>query len=286
MEEKMIAALKTASGDFDIKEVEIPKLTEPDWVLAKVKVAGICGTDLRHWKKHEPGLIARIMGHELAAEVIEVEAKVTNVKPGDRVVLETVIGDQTCDWCRIQQYNLCPHLYPVRMETVSRAFANFVIGPANKFYKLPDHVSFEEATLLDTFSVGLHALHLSGLKINDKIAIVGAGPIGLGMLQLAKASGADVLITDVVKSALDLALELSGDVVVNPQKEDLYSKIMEFTKIPRSRYRLRVCWWCIYGGYTATSCLCYPHWGKSCSRWWLRCRKACNGNGMAANSNG
>ena len=72
------------------------------------------------------------------------------------------------------------------MDTISQAFAEYVTGPAKKFYKLPDHVSFEEAALLDTFSVSLHAVQVSGLKIHDKVAVIGAGPIGLGLLQLAK----------------------------------------------------------------------------------------------------
>ncbi|WP_285009328.1 zinc-dependent alcohol dehydrogenase [Pedobacter faecalis] len=202
MSESMKAALKTAEGKFEVKEVQRVQIPAPDWVLARVRVSGICGTDLRHWEKHEPELECKIMGHELAGEVVEIGSEVKNVKPGDRVVIETLLGDGTCDWCRVQQYNLCPNLYNVRMETVSRAFAEYLIGPATKFHKLPDHVSFEEATLLDTFSVSLHAQHLSGLHINDKVVVIGAGPIGLGQLQLAKASGADVLIIDVVESSL------------------------------------------------------------------------------------
>lgn len=225
----MEAALKTANGEFNVTEVERPKIPKPDWVLARVKVAGICGTDLRHWRKEEPELECKVMGHELAGVVEEVGEEVTNVKPGDRVVIETVLGDDTCDWCKIQQYNLCPHLYEVRMETVSRAFAKYVVGPAKKFYKLPDHVSFEEATLLDTFSVCMHAIQLSGLKLNDKVAVIGAGPIGLGQLQLAKICGADVIVTDVVDSSLQLAKELGADEVVNINREDGYRKVMEFT---------------------------------------------------------
>jgi len=229
MEDKMMAALKTATGEFNVTEVDAPKIPRPDWVLARVRVAGICGTDLRHWKKHEPSLECKIMGHELAGEVIEVGEDVINVKPGDRVVIETLLGDETCDWCRVQQYNLCPHLYPVRMETISQAFATYVTGPAKKFYKLPDHVSFEEAALLDTFSVCLHAQQLSGLKINEKVAVIGSGCIGLGQLQLAKASGADVIIFDKVESSLQLAKELGADVVVNTENEDAYVRLMEFT---------------------------------------------------------
>jgi L-iditol 2-dehydrogenase len=225
----MKAALKTAKGTFDVAEAPTPQVPNADWVKARVRVAGICGTDLRHWKKHEKELEHHIMGHELAGEVVEVGAAVSHVRPGDRVLIETVMGDGECEWCRVQQFNVCPHLYEVRTKSVSRAYAEFVIGPAAKFHKLPDNVSFEEAALLDTFAVCLHAQHLSGLSINDKVAIIGAGPIGLGQLMLAKASGADVIITDLVASSLEKAKELGADAVVNSAEEDPVARAMDFT---------------------------------------------------------
>nr|WP_317892251.1 zinc-binding dehydrogenase [uncultured Sphingomonas sp.] len=225
----MKAALKTAEGTFVVTEVERPILPASNFVLARVRVAGICGTDLWHWKKHEPELECHIMGHELAGEVVEVGEGVTNVKPGDRVVIETVMGDGVCDHCRIQRYNICEHLYDVRTQYVSRAYGEYVAGPAEKFYKLPDHVSFEEASLIDTFSVCLHAQHLSGLGINDTVAVIGAGPIGLGQMMLAKASGADVIISDMVDSALELARELGADAVVNSATENAVERVKAFT---------------------------------------------------------
>src|SRR3954447_16465197 len=117
----MKAALKTAAGDFEIGDVEEPKLGSSDWVRARVKVAGICGTDLRHWKKPEPELAGHIMGHEVAGEVVEVGENVDNVKPGDRVSIETVMGDGVCEYCRVRRYNICEHLYDVRTRFVSKA---------------------------------------------------------------------------------------------------------------------------------------------------------------------
>ncbi|MDX3901251.1 MAG: zinc-binding dehydrogenase [Sphingobium sp.] len=225
----MKAALKTADGRFEVKEVERPIIPDSDFVLARVRVAGICGTDLRHWNKAEPELECHIVGHELAGEVVEVGDAVVDLKPGDRVVIETVMGDGVCQYCAVQRYNICEHLYDVRTRFVSRAYGEFVCGPERKFYKLPDHVSFEEAALIDTFSVCLHAHHLGQVSVNQKIAIIGAGPIGLGQLQLAKLSGADVLIADLVDSSLDLAKELGADVVVNSGREDLAAQVMAFT---------------------------------------------------------
>ena len=221
----MKAALKTADGRFEVTDVERPIIPADDFVLARVKVAGICGTDLRHWNKAEPELECHIVGHELAGEVVEVGENVVNLRPGDRVVIETVMGDGVCVFCNVQQYNICEHLYDVRTKFVSRAYGEFVAGPEKKFYKLPDHVSFEEAALIDTFSVCLHAHHLGQVSVNQKIVVIGAGPIGLGQLQLAKLSGADVLVADVVDSSLDLASELGANVVVNNQSDDLIARV-------------------------------------------------------------
>ena len=151
----MKAALKNLDGTFHIAEVERPGLPASDYVLARVRVAGICGTDLRHWKVEDPALQCHIVGHELAGEVIEVGEDVFNVKPGDRVVIETVMGDGVCPYCNVQRYNICEHLYEVRTKFVSRAYAEYVAGPSTKFYKLPDHMSFEQAALVDTLSVCL-----------------------------------------------------------------------------------------------------------------------------------
>lgn len=225
----MKAALKTADGTFSVEDVDRPELPGPDWVMIRVRVAGICGTDLRHWRKHEHDLAGHIMGHELAGDVVDVGGEVDNVTVGDRVVAETVLGCGKCEYCRARRYNICPDLYATRTKTVSRAYGQFLVAPASHVYRLPDHVSFEEAALVDTLSVCLHAQHLSGLTINHRVAVIGAGPIGLGQLMLAKASGADVMIVDPVDSALALAQELGADLTVNPERDDVATAMGSMT---------------------------------------------------------
>jgi 2-desacetyl-2-hydroxyethyl bacteriochlorophyllide A dehydrogenase len=169
------------------------------------------------------------MGHELAGEVVEVGPAVERVSIGDRVLIESVLGCGHCDWCRARQYNRCPDLYPTRRKSVSKAYAEYVIGPQQKFYRLPDHVGFDDAALLDTYAVCLHAQHRSRLTINGKVAIIGAGPIGLGQLMLAKASGADALIFDTVEHSLKVARELGADLAINSGEQDPVAAVMDFT---------------------------------------------------------
>lgn len=216
----MKAARKTADGRFEIAEVEDPRLPADDWVKARVRMAGICGTDLRHWEKPEEELHCCIMGHELAGDVVEVGPAVDRVKVGNRVLIESVLGCGHCEWCGVQQYNRCPDLYPTRRASVSRAYAEYVVGPQHKFHPLPDSVGYDDASLLDTYAVALHAQHLSGLTIGDRVAIIGAGPIGLGQLMLAKASGAKVMIVDTLPHALALAERLGADGIVRLDAQD------------------------------------------------------------------
>jgi len=225
----MKAARKTANGRFEIAEVEEPRLPDDNWVKARVRMAGICGTDLRHWEKAEEALHCCIMGHELAGEVVEIGSAVTRVAVGDRVLVESVLGCGHCDWCRVQQYNRCPDLYPTRRASVSRAYAEYVVGPQHKFHRLPDSVGFDDAALLDTYAVALHAQHLSGLTIGSRVAIIGAGPIGLGQLMLAKASGATVTIIDRMPHALALAARLGADRIVHSDDDDPQAAVSAMT---------------------------------------------------------
>jgi L-iditol 2-dehydrogenase len=225
----MKAARKTADGRFEIAEVDEPVLPADDWVKARVRMAGICGTDLRHWEKAEEELHCCIMGHELAGEVVEIGPAVERVAIGDRVLIESVLGCGHCEWCRVQQYNRCPDLYPTRRASVSRAYAEYVIGPQHKFHRLPDDMGLDDAALLDTYAVALHAQHLSGLTIGSRVAIIGAGPIGRGQLMLAKASGAKVTIIDKMPHALALAERLGADRTVHSGEADPYAVVRAMT---------------------------------------------------------
>ncbi|VXD00499.1 zinc-dependent alcohol dehydrogenase [Sphingomonas sp. 8AM] len=226
----MRAALKTEDGRFELAEIETPELPADDWVRMRVRVAGICGTDLRHWKKPDPHLACHVVGHELAGEIVAVGDAVKQFTVGDRVVVETVLGCGKCDWCRARRYNLCPDLYPTRTKSVSRAYAEYVVGPQHKFYHLPDHVGFDDAALVDTYSVCLHAHHLSGVTIGDRVAVIGAGPIGLGQLMLAKAAGAAVIVVDKVAHSLDIARRLGADAVIDAGDGDPVAAVQAFAR--------------------------------------------------------
>jgi len=226
----MKAAVKTAAGDFEIKQVPVPEITQPDYVLAKVRAAGVCGSDLHFWKVPRPEIVGRITGHELAGDVVEVGDAVTNVKPGDRVGIESVVSCGKCYWCRVGQYHLCPDLGKIRSATLARAFGEYVAGPSEKVYPLPDHVGYAESAIMDVYGTSVHAVNRTEIRMDQTVVIIGAGPIGMSLLDLVNVAGAKGIITDIIDFPLEFAKKTFGAYeTINTAKEDPVKKVMGLT---------------------------------------------------------
>jgi L-iditol 2-dehydrogenase len=236
MAKMMKAAVRTAEGTFEILSVPIPELKQSNYVLARVKAAGICGTDLQFWKvpvdRDDPWAgEGAIMGHELAGDVVAVGEDVTHVKIGDRVGIESVVSCGTCYWCRVGQYHLCPDLMSIRSETLASGFAEYVAGPSEKFYPIPSHVGYGEAAIMDVYGTSVHAVSRTGLHMNQTAVIIGAGPIGLSLLDLVNVAGARGIITDVLDEPLEFAKKTIGAyMAINTASEDPLAKVLELTK--------------------------------------------------------
>lgn len=219
------AAVKTGLGDFQVREVSVPE-PDADQVLIRIKASGICGSDLRSWKVAKEEIAGKITGHEFAGEVVEVGSNVTNVDVGDRVGVEPLVGCGKCYWCRIGQYNLCPELS--RLRSVFTGFAEYSTGPSSKFYKLPVNVSYDEATLLDCLSVGVHAIHRAKVRLGHTVAVLGDGPIGLATTAVAAAIKAKVYCIGHHDFRLNIAKTMGATEVINSKEEDPL-KIVELT---------------------------------------------------------
>ncbi len=235
MAKMMKAAVRTAAGDFEVKEVPMPEITQPNYVLAKVRAAGVCGSDLHFWKVPSPkeDLWAgegAVMGHELAGDVVEIGKDVTNVKPGDRVGIESVVSCGECYWCRVGQYHLCPKMIEVRTRTLARGFGEYVAGPSEKFYSLPDHVGYAESAIMDVYGTSVHACNRTEIRMDQTVVIIGAGPIGLSLLDLVNVAGAKGIITDVLDFPLEVAKKTFGAYeTINTAKEDPVKKVLGLT---------------------------------------------------------
>lgn len=176
---------------------------------------GICGSDV-HYLVH--GRIGdfilekpMIIGHEAAGIVHEIGKSVKNLKVGDRVAIEPGVPCRYCKHCKKGKYNLCPDMVFCATPPIHGNLTRFYAHAADFCFKIPDHVSMEEAALLEPLSVGIHACRRADVGLGSKILILGAGPIGLAALVAAKSMGAEsILITDLMDDRLQLAKELGA----------------------------------------------------------------------------
>lgn len=229
----MRALLKTVwkPEAIEIKEIEKPSIS-PDEVLIKVDATGICGTDLEIYKATSPIPIQlpRILGHEFSGVVTKVGDEVTNINVGDRVVSETGVVCRRCVFCRMGKHNLCPHRKPIGIAR-DGAFAEYVKAPSINIHKIPNNVSLEEAALTEPLAVAVHAvIERSQVTAGDTVAVVGAGTIGLLILECARLAGARMtLLSGHHENRLEVAKSLGADIVVNEKKENPIDRAMELT---------------------------------------------------------
>ncbi|QJR44443.1 zinc-dependent alcohol dehydrogenase family protein [Mycoplasma miroungirhinis] len=201
-----------------LEEVDKPTLKRPEDAIVKIIKTTICGTDLGIYKGKNPEVAdGRILGHEGIGVVEEVGSAVTTVKPGDKVLISCVTPCGKCDNCRKQLYSHC------RDEEGGWKFGYMVNGTQaeyirvphanNSLYKYPDTISDEEAVMLsDALPTGHEiGVKYGQVKPGDTIAIVGAGPVGMGVLLTSQLySPAKIIVIDFDKNRLKKALELGA----------------------------------------------------------------------------
>ena len=234
MSKMMKGVSKQAPGydQMEFIDLAIPEATD-DKVLIKVAYTGICGSDIHTFKgEYKNPTTPVVLGHEFSGQVVAVGDKVQKVKLGDRVTSETTFTVcNECDYCKEKQYNLCPHRKGIGTQQ-NGSMANYVLAREESIHLLPDGLSYEGAAMSEPLACCVHAMYQkSRLELQDKIIIMGPGPIGLFLLQIAKDIGAFVIMTGITKDAhrLELAKKMGADVIVDTMKEDLAKVVEEVT---------------------------------------------------------
>lgn len=227
------AVYMTGLKKMEIREIEIPVPKEKE-VLVKLEYVGICGSDV-HYLEH--GKIGNfivngdfILGHECAGTIAAVGEGVKDLKIGDKVALEPGCTCGQCEFCKTGRYNLCPDVEFLATPPYDGCLMNYISFPANMAFKLPDNVSTKEGALVEPLAVGLHAASQGGVRLGDKVVILGAGCIGLVTLLACKAFGAtDVIVVDVIEKRLEAAKKLGASQVINARDVNAAEKIAELT---------------------------------------------------------
>jgi len=203
-------------------------------VLVRVNAVGICGSDLHIYRDGGFGDIVvddLVQGHEPAGEVVAVGAGVKRLKTGDRVAIEPGIYCGCCEPCLTGRPNICPDVRYLSARSIDGAFCEYLSRPEHTLLTLPDSLSFEEGALLEPLSVSIHAVRASRLRIGDHVAVVGAGSIGLTLLQAARCAGATrVYVFDRLEHRLEAAKRLGADEVGNVDEINPLEALSEWTK--------------------------------------------------------
>lgn len=214
---------------FYVTDVPVPTI-EPHEVLVEVRASGLCLTDLHLLEgvqKVDP--LPRVIGHETSGVIHSVGSSVTDWKPGQRVVLGIDACCGVCEFCQVGRTEICTNNTRVGFER-DGGHADFVAVPSTNLVEIPDSISFEDASIIpDAIGCMYHGLvTLAGLQCNRKVAILGAGGLGLHGIQLVKLLGSEVITTSRQKSRLEMAASLGAE-VIDSSKENFNDRIHQFT---------------------------------------------------------
>lgn len=230
----MKALIYTAPYTFEYSEFPDPAVADDD-VLVRVKACGICGSDV-HGATGKTGrrLPPLIMGHEAAGVVEKVGGNVKGFERGERVCFDSTVYCNQCPPCRQGRFNRCEsrQVLGVSPGDFKRhgAMAEFVAVPWWIVSKIPENMSFVRAALLEPVSIGVHAASRAPITPDDTVAVIGAGTIGLFIMQAAKLRGpAKVIACDINEFRLGVAKKLGADAIVNPSETNLKKAIFEET---------------------------------------------------------
>jgi L-iditol 2-dehydrogenase len=211
----MKALLLTKYRSLEIADLPAPT-PGPDEVLVRVAACGICGSDVHGYDGSSGRRVPPIvMGHEAAGTIAALGENVKNFSEGDRVTFDSTVYCGSCNNCLRGDVNLCDNRQVVGVSCGdyrrAGAFAEFVAVPARIVYRLPEILPFEEAAMLEAVSVALHAVSLVPVRPQDNALVVGAGMIGLLIVQALHAAGCShIYVTDVDQTRLKLAQELGA----------------------------------------------------------------------------
>lgn len=226
----MRAAYVVETGKVEIKDVNVPTLKD-DEVLIKVKTVGVCGSDLHLFKgTHAFRKPPAVLGHEVAGDIIEIGKNVTKYKIGDRVTVEPHLGCGECEFCKSDLVNLCTSKKAPGTPAWIGTFVEYFNAPEKTVYKINDDVSYEMGTLIEPLAVAVHAIDRITVEKKDTMVILGSGTIGLLALVAAREAGyKNIICTDTQTFNLEMALKQGAKLALNPLKEDVVAKVLEFT---------------------------------------------------------
>ena len=223
----MKSMVLTGIRQMEMREVPIPEITKANDVMIKMKVVGVCGSDVHYYTSGRIGnQIVEYpfpVGHEGAGEVIKVGSGVTNVKPGDRIAIEPAMPCGECDQCKADRPHTCRKLRFLGCPgQADGCLSEYIVMPENSCFLIGNNMTYTEAVISEPLSIGVYAVNQSINMRGATIGILGFGPIGMSVLLAAIAKEAEkIFVTDLIDERLEIAIECGATLTGNPAKEDV-----------------------------------------------------------------
>lgn len=223
----MKAAKLTGIRQMKIMEVPTPKLVLPEDVLIRMGAVGVCGSDIHYYTTGRIGVqvvqYPFTVGHEGAGVIEAVGSGVTDVKPGDRIVIEPSLSCGTCEQCLAGRPHTCLHNKflgcPGQLEG---NLAEYIVMPQSQCLKLADNQTLDDGALSEPLAIGLYTNKQAQYQGGEEIAILGYGPIGMSVMLMAQARGVEnFYVSEKIDSRLQLARNSGAQCIVNPDREDV-----------------------------------------------------------------
>ena len=223
----MLQQVMTATGEIEFRELPVPE-PEENQVLVKIRKIGVCGSDIHVYHGEHPFTSYPVtQGHEVSGEIEKLGSGVKGWKAGQKVTIQPQVVCGKCYPCRHGKYNLCEELKVMGFQTTGVASDYFAVDAA-KVTPLPEEMSFDEGAMIEPLAVAVHAVKRAGNVEGAKIAVLGAGPIGILVAQTAKGLGAEsVMITDVSDLRLEKAKECGADFCINTKTKNFGEAMVE-----------------------------------------------------------
>jgi 2-desacetyl-2-hydroxyethyl bacteriochlorophyllide A dehydrogenase len=219
----MKTVILDAPGQLRLTETAPPEAPGVEEALVQVRRVGICGTDLHAYRGRQPFFsYPRILGHELGVEVVAIGPEVTNVALGDRCAVEPYLDCGTCIACRRGKPNCCANLNVLGVHT-DGGLRERIVVPARKLHPSTE-LTLEQLALVETLGIGAHAVGRAELEAGEFVLVIGAGPIGLSVIQFVQAAGARLIVLDTNRKRLDFCrrsyrVEHALDAAANPLEQ-------------------------------------------------------------------
>ena len=225
----MKAMILRGGGELSYETVADPA-PGPGEVLVRVHACSICGSDVHAFHGKHPRLtFPRILGHEFSGEIVALGKGIKNYRVGQRVCCDIDFPCSVCGPCRDGRSNICEKLRTMGFDR-DGAYAEYAPVPDFNLYPLPDSVSYDQASAVQVLGISYHAIaHRVKPQAGEKIAVIGAGPIGLGAALVAQLMGADVTVTEILGYRLAMAQKLGIGSVINAKEGNLRERALELT---------------------------------------------------------